>query len=489
MSAAFPALTIPRGRTFPLLSLAPVVVIMVGLLVAVALGAVGLDQLVRTGSDGAQVRADELAQILSVRLSTLPKSSHGELLELAARRTAAELFVVGDDGELSRSASLSPPSLEARKMMVAQQRGTVVTRFGGSRFSVTPKISALGNGGRLVVVVREPPAEGAPALLSALAALFILLMSVAALVAYAVVLDAGRDVDFVKERVLTMAATRVDPSGEPVPVRTLDEVGVLSGEFNALVDRFSAAEKAYNEDLVRARAGDRDRAAFLAAVSHELRSPLNAILGFAEILLTEVDGPLSDNGREEVEQIKGSGEHLHALINDILEFSALESGQLKLSRAALDLSQVAQEVVREAAVLVKDRPLTVRITAEPNVVLNADARRVRQVLQNLVGNAIKFTQQGDVHVRVVREGAFARLFVSDTGPGISAAERAVIFEDYKQASDEKKRRRGTGLGLAIARRLVLMHGGDIEVESELGRGSTFAIRLPLSGKPMPGGQR
>ena len=461
---------------------------MVGLLVAVALGAVGLDQLVRTGSDGAQVRADELAQILSVRLSTLPKGSHGELLELAARRTAAELFVVGDDGELTRSASLSPPSVDARKRMVARQRGTIVTRFGASRFSVTPKITALA-GGRLVVVVREPPAEGAPALLSALAALFTLLMSVAALVAYAVVRDAGRDVDFVKERVLTMAATRVDPSGEPVPVRTLDEVGVLSGEFNALVDRFSAAEKAYNEDLVRARAGDRDRAAFLAAVSHELRSPLNAILGFADVLLTEVDGPLSDSGREEVEQIKGSGEHLHALINDILEFSALESGQLKLTRVPVDLSLVAQEVVREAVVLVKDRPLAVRITAEPNVVLTADSRRLRQVVQNLVGNAVKFTQQGEVNVRVVREGAFARLFVSDTGPGISAAERAVIFEDYKQASDEKKRRRGTGLGLAIARRLVLMHGGDIEVESELGRGSTFAVRFPLAGKPLPGGAR
>jgi signal transduction histidine kinase len=487
LSAAFPALTIPRGRTFPLLSLAPVVVLVVGLLVAVALGALGLDQLVRTGSEGAQVRADEIAQVLSVRLSALPRTSQAELLELAARRTAVELFVVTDDGRLQKSASLSPPSIDARKRMVVQQKGTVVTRFGPSRFSVTPPIAAL-SGGRLVVVVREPPAEGAPALLSALAALFTLLMSVAALVAYAVVLDAGRDVDYVKERVLTMAATRVDPSGEPVPVRTLDEVGVLSGEFNALVDRFSAAEKAYNEDLVRARAGDRDRAAFLAAVSHELRSPLNAILGFADILLTEVDGPLTDSAREEAEQIKGSGEHLHALINDILEFSALESGQLKLTRMSMDLSAVAQEVVREAAVLVKDRPLSVRIQAEPNVILNADARRVRQVMQNLVGNAVKFTQQGEVNVRVVRDGAYARLFVSDTGPGISAAERAVIFEDYKQASDEKKRRRGTGLGLAIARRLVLMHGGDIQVESELGRGSTFAVRFPLASKPVHGGR-
>jgi signal transduction histidine kinase len=218
-------------------------------------------------------------------------------------------------------------------------------------------------------------------------------------------------------------------------------------------------------------------------VSHELRSPLNAILGFADVLGTEVDGPLTDAAREEVEQIRGSGVHLLELINDILEFSALEGGQLKLTRTRVDLTQVASEVVREAAGIVGMKPLQVHVTGDAGVLAHVDARRVRQILQNLVGNAIKFTQRGEVVVTVLRDGSRALVRVRDTGPGINAAERAMIFNEYKQAGEESARRRGTGLGLAIARRLVLMHGGLIQVESELGHGSTFTVTLPLWFEP------
>jgi signal transduction histidine kinase len=256
-------------------------------------------------------------------------------------------------------------------------------------------------------------------------------------------------------------------------------VGILAGGFNALVGRFGAAERTYRDNLARASAADRERAAFLAAVSHELRSPLNAILGFADILATEVDGPLPPSAREEVEQIRGSGAHLLELINDILEFSLIESGQLKLSRTQVDLAQLANEVVRESQVLLGGKEVTLRMQGETGVVADADARRVRQILTNLVGNAIKFTRHGQVIVVVGKQGSYATLSVTDTGPGISPAERAVIFEEYKQAGEERARRRGTGLGLAIARRLVLMHGGTIHVESELGRGSTFRVLLPL----------
>src|SRR5207247_5741690 len=135
----------------------------------------------------------------------------------------------------------------------------------------------------------------------------------------------------------------------------------------------------YHENLSRAHAADRDRAAFHAAVSHELRSPLNAILGFADILATEVDGPLTPSAREEVEQIRGSGAHLLELISDILEFSALESGQLKLTRAQVDLTQLAGEVVRESQGLLSDKPqVQLRLAGEPGVLADADARRVRQ---------------------------------------------------------------------------------------------------------------
>jgi len=315
--------------------------------------------------------------------------------------------------------------------------------------------------------------------LRALVALTAMLVVVAAAVAYAVTQDANKDVDFVARRVGAMVHVRSEPTGEAVPVRTIDEVGALTVAFNALVSRFAASQASYEKDLERVRAADRDRAAFLAAVSHELRSPLNAILGFADILMAEVDGPLTPEAREEVDQIRGSGKHLLDLINDILEFSALESGQLKLSRTCVDLGVLATEVVREAQGLVGGRPVRVRLEEESGVRAHADPRRVRQVLTNLVGNAIKFTLDGEVLVQVRRDGRWARVSVRDTGPGISPQERPLIFQEYKQTKEERSKRRGTGLGLAIARRLVLMHGGRIVVESIVGEGSMFAVLLPL----------
>jgi signal transduction histidine kinase len=267
----------------------------------------------------------------------------------------------------------------------------------------------------------------------------------------------------------------------------MDEVGALTVAFNALVGRFAAAQRGYQRNLDRVHSADRDRAAFLAAVSHELRSPLNAILGFADVLMTEVDGPLSADAREEVEQIRGSGAHLLDLINDILELSALESGQLKLTCARVDLAVVASDVVREAAGLVGDRPVAVRFEATEPVVVRGDSKRIRQILTNLVGNAIKFTQRGEVVVAVEREQAFGKLSVNDTGPGISVEDRSIIFDEYKQTKEERPRRRGTGLGLAIARRLAVMQGGEIRLESEIGKGSKFDVLVPLADITPEGG--
>ena len=467
-------------RAWPLLPLAPAIVILVGLAVAVAVGLFGVANLAAASDDHAAARAELLASTLAARLSQLPGPLWLEIMQRAARKTGAELVVVTPDGQVTLDASLGIADRAALRRVVAQRSGEAVTGLGRARFGTGP-LPARGTTPAQVVVafVREPSApETAPALLRALVALTTLLVGVAAAVAYAVARDANKDVDFVGERVRGMVHVRSEPTGESVPVRTMDEVGALTVAFNALVDRFAAAQSSYKSDLARVRAADRDRAAFLAAVSHELRSPLNAILGFADILMTDVDGPLSEEAREEVEQIRGSGKHLLDLINDILELSALESGQLRLTRTRVDLLAAARDVVREAAGLVGARPVTLRVEGEAGVYARADAKRVRQVLTNLVGNAIKFTPRGEVVVEVGREGRFACLSVRDTGPGISPQERAVIFEEYKQTKEERTRRRGTGLGLAITRRLVLMHRGTIRVESELGQGSTFQVLLP-----------
>jgi signal transduction histidine kinase len=208
-----------------------------------------------------------------------------------------------------------------------------------------------------------------------------------------------------------------------------------------------------------------------------LRTPLNAILGFTDVLLSEVDGPLSADARESLRVVRTSGDHLRSLIDDILDLSALESGELRLSRRDVDVYAIAGEVVREARVTVQDKPLVVELQGE-SIAAWADPLRVRQIIGNIVGNAVKFTALGRVLVRVGTRGSYASVEVSDTGTGIAPGEQAAIFEDFRQAGDASARRVGTGLGLAITRRLVQMHGGSIELVSELGKGSRFTVLLP-----------
>jgi len=478
-TGTLPLSALRTRRAWPLLPLAPAIVTVIGLAVALAIGVVGIDSLSRAGDEHAAAKAALLADVVAARMLALPPSMRGEAMKLAAHRTGAELVLVDASGNVVLDASLGTVSATLVRQIASQRDGEAMTRFGFARFAVRPVDPPPSRLSLIVFVPVPGTPAGAPALLSALVALTTLLVGIAATVAYFVGRDASSDVVFVTEQIAEIARERREHTGELVPVRSLDEVGTLTSDINELILRFASAERSYRANLDRARAADRDRAGFLAAVSHELRSPLNAILGFADVLAAEVDGPLTAAAKEEVEQIRGSGVHLLELINDILEFSALEGGQLRLSRSRVDLAAVAGEVVREAAGVLGQKPVRVYVGGERDVFAHADARRVRQILQNLVGNAIKFTQRGEVVITLQRDGSRALARVRDTGPGISSAERAMIFDDYKQAGDENVRRRGTGLGLAIARRLVLMHGGLITVESELGKGSTFTVTLPL----------
>jgi signal transduction histidine kinase len=465
---------------WPLLPIAPGAVALIGIGAAMVIGSLGLASLRAEDEIRAASRADLLATTLAERLPSVAEEDRSETLQRAARRTGSELVLVSSGLDLLIDASLGRLDAGELRRVIDAHDGETVTGIGRVRFAARA-LSRNPDSAVLVAFVRAPGvANGAYGLVTALVALTTLLVAVAAAVAYALARDANKDVDFAASRVRGMLQVRSEPTGEAVPLRTMDEVGALTVAFNALVDRFAAARAAYQSDLERVHAADRDRAAFLAAVSHELRSPLNAILGFADVLTTEVDGPLSEDAREEVGQIRGSGAHLLDLINDILELSAIESGQLKLARCRVDLGAIAFDVVREAAGLLGDRPVALRVEAVEGVVALGDPKRIRQILTNLVGNAVKFTQRGDVVVRVGREEGFARLSVCDTGPGISPEERSIIFDEYKQSKDERPRRRGTGLGLAITKRLVTMHGGRIRLESEIGRGSDFDVLLPLA---------
>jgi signal transduction histidine kinase len=224
---------------------------------------------------------------------------------------------------------------------------------------------------------------------------------------------------------------------------------------------------------------------FLANMSHELRTPLNAVLGYTELILDGIYGETPDKIQEILQRIQLSGQHLLSLINDILDLSKMEAGQLRLSLGDYSIAEVVHTVITAMESLAAEKQLDLSATLPTDLPRGrGDERRIAQVLLNLVGNAIKFTEAGEVRVRAMVADAAYIVSVSDTGPGISEADQQQIFEEFHQAdSSSTKQKGGTGLGLSIARRIVEMHGGRIWVESRLGKGSTFWFTLPVCVEP------
>ncbi len=225
----------------------------------------------------------------------------------------------------------------------------------------------------------------------------------------------------------------------------------------------------------------RHKSQFLANMSHELRTPLNAILGYTELILDSIYGEVPEKARAVLERLQANGQHLLGLINDVLDLSKIEAGQLKLSLDDYSLSDVVLGVVSAVEPLAAEKQLAFKAEVAADLPTGrGDGRRLSQVLLNLVGNAIKFTDKGKVAIRAsATNGAFT-VAVCDTGPGIPVADQAKIFEEFQQADSSITRKKGgTGLGLSIAKRIIEMHGGRIWVESEPGKGSTFYFSLPV----------
>jgi len=468
----------PRQRKIPFLIIAPALVLIVGLAAGLALAVLGTVRLKTQSDDAASLRCKLLALTLAERLRRTSGEDRAVVVERAARRSGAELLLVSGDGTVIVDGTQGAPPKERILDLLVAGVGETTTELGRSRFFSAALQQAPREYMNVLAFVEAPETPFATqSLVVWVAIMTALLVSVAGLVALALARDVHADVTFVRTRIVEMAREGAEPTGIPIPVRSVDLVGLLTSAFNVLVDRFTAAEHAYRQDLSGALAYDRDRSDFLAALSHELRTPLNAILGFTDVLLSEVDGPLSEDATENLSVVRNSGQHLRALIDDILDLSALESGELRLNCKMIDVLSIGQEVVREARIAAEAKSLEITVLGNRAMAF-ADGRRVRQIIGNIVGNAIKFTSKGSVSLRIDPRDGGVTIAVSDTGPGIAREDHEAIFQEYWQAGDVKRQRVGTGLGLAITRRLVQMHRGFIDLKSQLGKGSTFTIVLP-----------
>ncbi|HET8778265.1 MAG TPA: ATP-binding protein [Candidatus Limnocylindria bacterium] len=289
----------------------------------------------------------------------------------------------------------------------------------------------------------------------------------------------------VRKMEAALAAINHEDFSRRVDVPNRDELGSLADGLNATTDRLSElfddhralTERltATNESLERA---SRAKSQFLASVSHELRTPMNAILGFTDALLAGVDGPLNEEQMTSLGWVQRGGRDLLGLINEILDLSKIEAGKLAIDPHPFDPRELLESVIAQHRSLAAQKGIRLSWQdggAPAEVIL--DRQRVRQILVNLLGNALKFTEAGEV-VAVAGGASGGRLEVAvrDTGPGIAPEQHTTIFEEFGQAGGNAP---GTGLGLAISRRLARVMGGDVTVESQLGRGATFHLALPL----------
>ncbi len=280
------------------------------------------------------------------------------------------------------------------------------------------------------------------------------------------------------EAVGAILVARQEPGGfsdaEVALLKTFADQAVIAVENVRLFKELEGA----NREL---SAASQHKSEFLANMSHELRTPLNAIIGFSEVLSDRMFGELNEKQEEYLKDIHASGTHLLSLINDILDLSKIEAGRMELELTDFHLPQA----IDNALTLVRERAGRRGIALEHSVderlgEIRGDERKVKQVLLNLLSNALKFTPEGGrVEVRGGMVDGMAQITVTDTGVGIAPEEQETVFEEFRQVGTSAAKQEGTGLGLALCRKFVDLHGGQIRVQSEVGRGSTFTFTIPV----------
>lgn len=469
------------------------------------------DRLIEAQRATAEEQVDRVqAAYAEVQQSTL--ALRGKVAELTALREVA----------LAASASLDPPevvdrSLEAVTRNLDYDRALVLlvdeTRnaLSGARSrGVTPEQAALL--GRLSVRLDDPLSPIVPALrdgvgfrlrelpdASGAATRHLVPILGSEEVFVAPLVARGRSVGVL---IVDNGTTRRPLPGEGLELLTAVASTIAVAVENARLYSQIEQQKRTLEARVRERTAELERAtaeaeaasraksAFLANMSHELRTPLNAIIGYSEMLLEEGARAESEAVATDLGRIQTAGRYLLGLINDVLDLSKVEAGKTELSVEPFSLAGLVHGVADDVRPLVERNGSRLDVTVEEDLELEGDPRKVRQILLNLLGNAAKFTEKGEVELRTRREGEEVLLLVRDTGIGMTREQLGRLFTPFWQGGEATARRYGgTGLGLAISRHYARLMGGDVSAESEAGKGSTFTVRLPLGSAAAPGASR
>jgi len=289
---------------------------------------------------------------------------------------------------------------------------------------------------------------------------------------------------------LATAATRIEQGdlAAPVTMGSPHEIGQLERSFGSMAGALQVRDVRNDALVSELRTANvkleelsRLKSEFIANVSHELRTPMNAILGYTDFMLEGLNGPLNDQQTADLNRVRTAAHNLLGIINGLLDLAKIEAGQMNVEPQRFSIGGTANELIDLLGGRAQAKGLTLRSDVDPDLpTVWADPYQVRQVLTNLVGNAVKFTSRGEVVIGASAQGNVVEVMVSDTGEGIAPEAQAYIFDEFRQADGSASRRHGgTGLGLAIARRLVWMNGGKIWLKSEPGKGSQFYFTVPI----------
>ncbi|MHA2611803.1 MAG: HAMP domain-containing sensor histidine kinase [bacterium JZ-2024 1] len=288
-------------------------------------------------------------------------------------------------------------------------------------------------------------------------------------------------------RMLTQAVVAFrSGKSQRLPVRSRDEIGILLSEFNRMTEEIMKSREELEKTLNQLARANQVKSEFLANISHELKTPLHSIMGFTQLLLEKGEGPLTREQEEDLEVILQSSQYLHHLISQVLDFSRIEAGKEEFHFQDFSLRNLLRESYETFRMQAEKKGLHLRLAegSDP-LMVNADKVKLRQVISNLVSNAIKYTMEGEIIIGAEKENGDVVLWVRDTGSGIPEQEREKIFEPFYQIPREETEgvaTKGSGLGLAIAKKYVEQMRGKIWVNPAHPRGSIFFVKLPSGGE-------